>query len=104
ARECYGRLAAEDRLFVDMLHAVAMRDIEGVASTGTRLLQSPWQPADSYEAASTVLSTATSLIVLDRKDEARALLENLLPIVAADGQLQLATRMLLGMTIQAGPE
>jgi hypothetical protein len=103
ARACYARLIPEDRLFVDTLHAVAMRDIQGVASNGTKLLQSSWHPANAYETASTVLSVSASLIALDRKQDARVLLERLLPTVVVDPQLLMATRMLIGMTRQADP-
>jgi spermidine synthase len=72
---CASQLSAQDHAMLDLLRAVALRDVDGVASTGSALFASNYEFAVRDYLSLALIATAASDIAIDKPAEAIQLLE-----------------------------
>ncbi|HJS21255.1 MAG TPA: hypothetical protein VJ764_01245, partial [Steroidobacteraceae bacterium] len=75
ATPCAQQLSKQDREMFALLRAVAVRDVERVASTGAALFAADYDFADSAYRPLALISTAAAQIALDEPHEALALID-----------------------------
>jgi predicted membrane-bound spermidine synthase len=75
ATPCAQKLSARDRQMFELLRAVALRDVEGVASTGAALYAANYEFDESDYQALALIATAASQIALNKPREALALID-----------------------------
>jgi hypothetical protein len=75
ATPCAQQLSEQDREMFALLRAVALRDVERVASTGAALFAADYDFADSIYRTLALISTAAAQIALNKPHEARALID-----------------------------
>jgi hypothetical protein len=75
ATPCAQQLSERDREMFSLLRAVALRDVEGVASTGAALFAADYRFAERDYQPLALIATAASQIALNQPREALALID-----------------------------